>query len=123
MQNQWNHKIFNVEKEGFEALALEIFHFQYKNNLVYKAYVDVLLSDIAAIDSINKIPFLPVRFFKSQKVTTTEFKPQTVFESSGTTGSVNSRHFIKDLLLYEESFMKGFELFYSSIKDYCIVGL
>ena len=123
MQNQWNHKIFNVEKEGFEALALEIFHFQYKNNLVYKAYVDVLLSDIAAIDSINKIPFLPVRFFKSQKVTTTEFKPQTVFESSGTTGSVNSRHFIKDLLLYEESFMKGFELFYGSIKDYCIVGL
>lgn len=123
MQNQWNHKVFNVQKEGFEALALGIFLFQYKNNLVYKAYVDVLLSDIAAIDSINKIPFLPVRFFKSQKVTTTEFKPQTVFESSGTTGSVNSRHFIKDLLLYEESFMKGFELFYGSIKDYCIVGL
>jgi len=123
MQNQWNHKIFNVEKEGFEALALEIFCFQYENNLIYKAYVDVLLPDITAIDSINKIPFLPVRFFKSLKVATTDFEPQTIFESSGTTGSVNSKHFVKDLSLYEESFMKGFELFYSSIKDYCIVGL
>jgi len=123
MQNQWNHKVFNVQKEGFEALALGIFLFQYKNNLVYKAYVDALLPDITAIDSINKIPFLPVRFFKSLKVATTDFEPQTIFESSGTTGSVNSRHFVKDLLLYEESFMKGFELFYGSIKDYCIVGL
>ncbi|MBP8114828.1 MAG: acyl transferase [Chitinophagaceae bacterium] len=123
MQNQWNHKVFNVQKEGFEALALGIFLFQYKNNLVYKAYVDALLPDITAIDSINKIPFLPVRFFKSLKVATTDFEPQTIFESSGTSGSVNSRHFVKDLLLYEESFMKGFELFYGSIKDYCIVGL
>mgnify|MGYP003418035193 CR=1 FL=1 len=78
MQNQWNHKIFNVEKEGFEALALEIFCFQYENNLIYKAYVDVLLPDITAIDSINKIPFLPVRFFKSLKVATTDFEPQTM---------------------------------------------
>lgn len=123
MQNQWNHKVFNVEKEGFEALTLEIFRFQYQNNPVYKAYVDALLPDITTIDTINKIPFLPVRFFKSQKVASTNFEPETVFESSGTTGSVNSRHFVKDLSLYEESFTKGFELFYGSIKDYCILGL
>ncbi|MEO5946241.1 MAG: acyl transferase [Chitinophagaceae bacterium] len=123
MQNQWNHKVFNVEKEGFETLTLEIFRFQYQNNPVYKAYVDALLPDITSIDAINKIPFLPVRFFKSQKVATTNIEPETVFESSGTTGSVNSKHFVKDLSLYEESFVKGFELFYGSIKDYCILGL
>lgn len=123
MQNQWNHKILNVEKEGFELLALEIFRFQYKNSLVYKAYVDALIPDIATIDTVNKIPFLPVRFFKSQIVITTNFEPETVFESSGTTGSVNSRHFVKDLSLYEESFLKSFELFYGALKDYCIVGL
>ncbi len=123
MQHQWNHKVFNVDKEGFEALSLEIFHFQYKSNPVYKAYVDALVPDITAINAINKIPFLPVSFFKSNKVTTTDFEPETVFESSGTTGSVNSSHLVKDLSLYEESFRKGFELFYGSIKDYCIVGL
>lgn len=123
MQHQWNHKVFNLDKQGFQALSIEIFHFQYKNNPVYKAYVDALLPDISTIDAINKIPFLPVRFFKSHQVLTTDFAPETVFESSGTTDSVNSRHFVKDLSLYEESFIKGFELFYGSIKDYCIVGL
>ena len=123
MQNQWNHKVFNVEKEGFEALALEIFLFQYENSLVYKAYVDALIPDITTIDAVNKIPFLPVRFFKSQNVVTTNFEPEKVFESSGTTGSVNSSHFVKDLLLYEESFLRSFELFYGSIKNYCILGL
>ena len=123
MQNQWNHKVFNVEKEGFEALALEIFRFQYQNNLVYRTYVDALIHDITTIDAVNKIPFLPVSFFKSQNVVTTNFEPEKVFESSGTTSSVNSRHFVKDLSLYEESFLKSFELFYGSIKDYCILGL
>jgi len=123
MQNQWNHKVFNVQKEEFEALALEIFRFQYENNPVYKTYVEALFQDITTIDAISKIPFLPVRFFKSQKVVTTDFEPQMVFESSGTTGSVNSKHFVKSLALYEESFMRGFEMFYGSIKDYCILGL
>ncbi len=47
----------------------------------------------------------------------------TVFESSGTTGSINSRHFVKDIELYKESFTKGFELFYGPVKDWCIIGL
>ena len=111
MQNQWNHKVFNVEKEGFEVLCLEIFSFQYENNLVYRTYVDALIHDITTIDAVNKIPFLPVSFFKSQNVVTTNFEPEKVFESSGTTSSVNSRHFVKDLSIYEESFLKSFELF------------
>jgi hypothetical protein len=36
---------------------------------------------------------------------------------------VNSRHYINDLLLYEESFLKGFEMFYGPVTDYCILGL
>ena len=50
-------------------------------------------------------------------------KPAAIFESSGTTGSINSRHFVKDVELYKESFTKGFELFYGPVKDWCIIGL
>ncbi len=123
MQDQWNHKVFNVTEQGFEGLALEIFRFQYENNAVYRAYTDALQIEPLSVDSINKIPFLPVRFFKSQEVVTTLFPPAAIFESSGTTGSVNSRHFVKELSLYEESFLKGFELFYGKIKEHCILGL
>lgn len=120
---QWNHKIFGVNNDNFEGLSLEIFQFQSINNPIYKAYLEALKVDPLSIHSIKEIPFLPIRFFKSHSVKTTAFDPAATFESSGTTGSINSRHLVRDLLLYEESFTRGFELFYGSIKKYCIIGL
>ncbi len=46
-----------------------------------------------------------------------------VFESSGTTTTVNSRHYLKSTDLYKKSFTKAFELFYGPEKDWCIVAL
>lgn len=123
MAEQWNHKVFGVKEEGFEASALEIFLFQSQNCTVYKDFLQALKVDPAAVSKLEQIPFLPVRFFKSHAIQTTTFKPAIIFESSGTTGSVNSRHLVKDLLLYEESFKKGFELFYGPVEQWCIIGL
>lgn len=123
MLEQWNHKIFEVNDDSFETIALEVFNFQAENNPVYGDFVRALKIDPASVRSIVQIPFLPIRFFKSHEVKTGEFEPQSVFESSGTTGNINSRHLVKDLSLYEESFIKGFELFYGSIKEWCIIGL
>ena len=120
---QENHKIFSTRDIGFEARAQEIFQFQLKNNAVYGAFVKALGTDTSRVDSITRIPFLPVRFFKSLEVKTGEFEPEAVFESSGTTGMISSRHLVKDLSLYRESFTRGFELFYGSASEYCIIGL
>ncbi|MES1220444.1 MAG: acyl transferase [Bacteroidota bacterium] len=122
-KEQQKHKIFEINKENFDSLALEIFNFQYHNNEVYKAYTDALHIAPAAVKTIDKIPFLPVSFFRTHKVQTTPFQPEIVFESSGTTGMVKSQHFVKDLSLYEESFTRCFESFYGPVKDYCIIGL
>ncbi|HUR65653.1 MAG TPA: hypothetical protein VMZ03_04825, partial [Chitinophagaceae bacterium] len=46
-----------------------------------------------------------------------------IFESSGTSSSSNSQHYVKDLGLYEESFTRGFELAYGPIHEYCILAL
>src|SRR6185295_6954535 len=123
MQGEWNDKIFRVNRESFESLVLGIFRFQADNNPVYNNYTEALGINPVSVKSIEQIPFLPIRFFKSHTVKTTSFDPQAIFESSGTTGSINSHHFIKDLFLYEESFTKTFELFYGSISNYCIIGL
>uniref|UniRef100_UPI003567DA85 acyl transferase n=1 Tax=Labilibaculum sp. TaxID=2060723 RepID=UPI003567DA85 len=45
------------------------------------------------------------------------------FTSSGTTGNLTSRHFVPDLKMYEQSFTKGFEQYYGSVSDYCILAL
>jgi Acyl-protein synthetase, LuxE len=123
IQPQQNHKIFAVSEDHFDLLAFEIFRFQATNNPVYKNYTEALGIDIASVRSIAQIPFLPIRFFKSHTVQTTLFEPQVVFESSGTTGSINSRHRVKDTSLYEKSFISGFELAYGPINDWCIIGL
>ena len=102
---------------------MELFHWQYLNNGLYQKYVDSLGILPGNITTIEAIPFLPVPFFKTHKVASTHFEPEITFESSGTTGSETSRHFVKDLSLYERSFTKGFELFYGNPSKWCILGL
>ncbi len=123
MEGQEIHKIFDNSRDNFEALALDIFRFQYRENPVYKAYSDALQVNVEKVQSLQQIPFLPIRFFKSHPVMTGEFVPQAVFQSSGTTGTVSSRHLVKDISLYKESFNRGFSLFYGDISDYCVIGL
>ena len=104
-------------------MALEIFFLQAENNEVYKKYLESLNVIPETIDSIEKIPFLPISFFKTHQVTTFNFQPETVFESSGTTGQNTSRHHVKSLALYQKSFMKAFNLFYGNPENWCILGL
>ncbi len=101
-------------------MANEVFQFQYQHNKVYAKWCD-LLSGQRSTDS--QPTFLPISFFKSHTVTTTLFTPQQIFESSGTTQTINSKHLVKDIAIYQQSFIKAFELFYGDITDWCIIGL
>jgi Acyl-protein synthetase, LuxE len=123
MNGEWNHKIFNIPEAGFNDLALEVFRFQYTNNNVYKAYLDALGVNAPKLSRVEDIPFLPIKFFKTHTVQSSVFEPEIIFESSGTSQTFNSKHSVKDLNLYEESFKKGFEYFYGRINNYCILGL
>jgi len=123
MNCEFEDKVFSIVPEEFESLALEIFRFQAANNQVYQSFISALHIDPQTVNSIYRIPYLPISFFKSHPIATTEFKPELVFESSGTTGTVNSRHLVKNLAVYRRSFMKGFEHFYGPIADWCVIGL
>ena len=114
--------IFSPETD-FSEKAIRLFHFQYRNNELYKRYVDSINCKTAAIYQPQDIPFLPISFFKTHTVAATHFQPEIIFESSGTTGSVNSKHFVKHISLYEKSFINAFEHFYGNIKNYCVLGL
>ena len=116
-------KIFSVSDQDFESLALQIFHFQYANNPVYHSWVRTLGIDPTCINSIFRIPFLPISFFKTHNVVTGNFQPEAIFESSGTTGETPSRHNVKSMGLYETSFLKTFERFYGPPHQYAILGL
>ena len=116
--------IFSISNsDDFDRQALEIYRFQYFNNPVYRKFCDLLQKDPDQVDSVNKIPFLPVEFFKSHKIVSSEALPQKTFTSSGTTGQTPSRHVVTDVSVYEESFRRGFKYFYGDIEDYAVLAL
>ena len=115
-------KIFNVDDKNFEQIAFEVFQFQYINNNIYKSYCDLLKKTPSNIGDISGIPFLPISFFKSHSVICTK-KYDKVFHSSGTTNENLSKHYVSDINIYEQSFLKNFIDNYGDPKDYVILGL
>lgn len=123
MQQALRNKIFSVTDSSFDALALEIFRFQFANNPVYAAFCKGIGRNPENVKRAGEIPFLPVEVFKTHEVYAAEKKPETIFTSSGTTGMVTSRHLVADLSLYEESFAKTFQLFYGAPEEWTILAL
>ena len=117
-------RIFDTDAESFENLAISIFLYQYSNNELYRQYCNALNIRPEMVNNLKNIPFLPIRFYKSHPVVCGELNDNLLFfESSGTTGSVNSRHYVKDPALYEQSFLKHFIQRYGKPENYCILGL
>ncbi len=90
-----SNKIFNIKSNSeFEVLAFQIFRHQFDNNSVYRSFCDLLYKNPSDISAIKDIPFLPIQFFKSHKIVSSDKDVEQVFTSSGTTGSVTSRHHV-----------------------------
>lgn len=116
--------IFNIKNnQEFENLSLDVFKFQFNNNRVYRSFCDLLYIHPGDVKSVNDIPFLPIQFFKSYDILSSEDTIKTTFTSSGTTGSLTSKHLVTDLSVYENSFFKGFESFYGKVEDYVVLAL
>jgi hypothetical protein len=115
---------FNTfQADAFEGQAQGIYAYQILHNQVYYKYAYSLKSQERIPGNIHSIPFLPISFFKSHQVVCGEQLPEFYFESSGTSGQAASRHYIRDIQLYETSFLCGFERQYGDPKNYCILGL
>jgi phenylacetate-coenzyme A ligase PaaK-like adenylate-forming protein len=117
-------RIFNIKSySDFRETALQIFNYQFNNNAVYHDFVTSLGKNPAEIRTLADIPFLPVEFFRNHKIVTGNLPVEMIFESSGTTGSTPGKHFINDLGLYEESFLRSFRLFYGEPEKFLIAAL
>ena len=114
--------IREVTAENFEAYALRLFQYQYSEVNVYRQYVDLLRVKPSNVCHLNQIPFLPISFFKSQRVSDGR-NPEAVFLSSTTTGSTPSKHHVRDLKLYELACLEGFKRVYGDPREWCFLAL
>lgn len=116
--------IFSIKNnKEFVKTTLKIFRFQYENNIVYRKFCDFMNVDVTQVKTLEQIPFLPIQFFKSERVLSDEKPVEITFTSSGTTGIQTSSHYITDVSLYEQSYLQGFSEFYGNIEDYVVLAL
>ena len=120
----WNMEdLKGLESSNFLPKALSLMQYQATNNAVYREWVQSMKVDLDGVKIFEQIPFLPIDFFKTHAIYTGSECPSFYFESSGTTQDIVSKHFVKDLSVYEESFMECFQQFFGAPHDYCILGL
>src|SRR5699024_5632901 len=88
---------------NIDKLAIQLFHYQYKSNKIYQEYLKALKFTPNRVKKVTDIPFLPISLFKTHKIQSGKYKPKLIFESSGTTQTIPSQHFVKEPSIYEKS--------------------
>jgi len=120
----FSEKIISGKIRDFDALALDVFHFQSRNNPVYRRYLEARNVHSDAITRLEDIPFLPISFFKTEKIIS---GPEAAFpycySSSGTTGIQTSRHYIWSKEFYLQHSRQLFESVYGSLQDFHVLAL
>lgn len=109
--------------DEFNCACLGAFRYQYNSNQVYKQFCDLLGVRVEDVLEVESIPFLPVEVFRTHKIQCGMQEPEKIFTSSGTTGQATSKHYVTDLLVYNKSLLRCFEMNYGQVADYCILAL
>ncbi len=123
LSKKLNDLVFLPSGSSFAEVAYQVFAYQYEHTPVYRQFCDSMRRTPGTVHSLSDIPFLPVQFFKSHEVIATGFTAQKIFESSTTSGAIPSRHLVADITLYEQSYLRAFQLFYGDPRQYCFLAL
>jgi hypothetical protein len=106
--------------DEFQDIALKVFHFQRKKCRIYGDFVRLLKAENP--QTIYEIPFLPISFFKSHRVSCTS-NTALLFMSSGTTGIERSQHAVSSKEVYERSFSTHYQKSIGCPEDQVILAL
>lgn len=99
----------------FDVMCEALWKFQLKHNTV--------LGEFCSYLDTQSLTYLPIEFFKEFEITTLPpWEAAHVFESSGTTGQIPSRHYIRDLAIYKRSLTESFFHFFPN-QQYVILSL
>ncbi|WP_026464880.1 acyltransferase [Adhaeribacter aquaticus] len=125
MFSKYDYKqlLHNLPEIQFQDMVLDLFRYQSQNNIIYKKYLGYLGIKVEEVSELFQIPFLPIEFFKTHAIKTGEFDPEAIFQSSGTTQTSRSRHFLPELNYYLHHAQRLFEFVYGPVTDYIFFAL
>jgi len=104
INTQYQDSLFDHDM-NFSELANSLWSYQWEFNPVIQSYMGHL--------GRKEMTYLPISFFKAFEFKTGgDWRAEAVFESSGTTGQIPSRHLVRELKLYERIVVEGFFHFF-----------
>lgn len=118
--NTLEQKIRNFDGTHFEALALDVFAYQYANVKTYRSFCDYVGK--TAPKTLLEIPFLPIEFFKSKRIIADGMDEEVLFKSSGT-GGERSQHHVANCDLYAHTFERIYRNQIGAPEDQVILAL
>lgn len=122
--SEYTQRVFTgLNAEEFREVAAMAYRYQTSANPLFNNYLNALRIAPEENFSFEKITFLPIEFFKTHEIKSGQFEEEITFTSSGTGKMSVSRHLVKDLRIYTESFLRGFNLRYGDPSAYTILGL
>ena len=114
-------QIYGINDGAFEPVALEVWRYQYECNPLYRTFCKAL--GVEEVSAFSEIPFLPITMFRDHDIQSCDWQSQAIFKSSGTTGSIPSRHLIRDLNWYHKVAELCFETFYGKPENFNWIAL
>jgi hypothetical protein len=99
-----NHDL--LDEDGFNRLAVEVFHYQVEANPIYGSFVRGRAVDLVHLEDWKEIPALPTAAFREMPLGSLSSRPaEAIFRTSGTSHGQGARgvHAIHDLSLYRDS--------------------
>lgn len=123
ISKSFNLDLYSVNEQNFADIALQLFHFQAKNNPVYHDFVHHLGCDPESVAAVADIPFLPISFFRDHEIKTGDWSPETSFLTSGTSGQKSGTHPVKEVKFYLDHTVRCFEHFFGDIRQYHFLAL
>ncbi len=123
-----NTDLYAANAQNFDNIALQLFHFQAENNVVYKEFIHQLGVNPVSVRTSLEIPFLPINFFRNHVVKTGAWVAEAHFASSGTTSVPSGAgspglHPVRHLDFYRNHAVRCFEYFFGDIRQYHFLAL
>ncbi len=101
-----------LDDARFNALALEVFAYQYERNAAYRAFCQRRGATLANVRRWPAVPAVPAAAFKELPIACFPVeRAAVVYRSSGTMGQKRSQHYLPSLELYEASLKPAFKAF------------
>jgi hypothetical protein len=110
--------LYSVNDRSFQNIAISLFQYQATHNPIYNQYIQNLSIDVKKVDSLDKIPYLPISFFKSKIIKTGKWTNETCYSSSGTTAMETSKHYLPNVKFYLDHAEKCFSYFFGDLTNY-----